>query len=69
MLKLVLVRLLRIFNLIKITNCEKILNIDKKLVSKQSPYIITKQIIEDIFLFCSNDQKEQENPSNTFMYL
>ena len=67
-LKLVLVRMLRIFNLIKITNGEKILNISKKLVSKNYPYLINKEIVEEIFEFCSTTNEEQ-NASNVHMYL
>tara|TARA_Y100000389_G_C17461364_1_gene521980 strand:- start:1510 stop:3468 length:1959 start_codon:yes stop_codon:yes gene_type:complete len=66
-LKLVLVRLLRIFNLIKITDGKKILNISEKLVTKEVPYLITKEIIEEVFAFCNN--KQDTSISNAFMYI
>lgn len=68
-LKLVLVRLLRIFNLINITGGSKVLNINKNLIKDSPPYNITEDIIEEIFNFCYKDSLEKNNPSNSYMYL
>jgi len=69
-LKTVLIRLLRILNLASISQNQLVLNVDEKLVKGNAPYIVTKDLLEDIYKFSeSDDKKTTNNVSNIMMYM
>ena len=70
LLKLVVVRLLRILNLIDISENEFILNIDKDLIKeKKAPFTIGKEIIKQIVCCTKNTNDIHSSETQYLMYI
>ena len=70
LLKLVIVRLLRILNLIDMSEKEFVLNIDKDLIKeKEAPFTIGKEIIKQIVCCTKNTSDTQPSETEYLMYM